>query len=78
MLPTVWDIERAKLDYLGDAASRVGRIDWRNAFVGVILSYILGAALPPESARSIFQTFVALLRGIAHFYGLPQLPLGTL
>jgi hypothetical protein len=68
----------AKLDYLVDAASRVGRIDWRNAFVGVALSYILGAAFPPESARSIFQTFVALLRTIGHFYGLPQLPLGTL
>ena len=67
----------AKLDYLIDAAGRLGRIDWRNAFVGVALSYIVMLALPPESARSIFQTFVTLLRAISHFYGLSQFPLGT-
>jgi hypothetical protein len=70
-------ILNAKLDYLVDAASRLGRIDWRNAFVGVALGYIVMLALPPESVRSIFQTFVALLGAIGHFYGFPQLPLGT-
>jgi hypothetical protein len=70
-------ILNAKVDYLIDAASRLGRIDWRNAFAGVILSYILTLALPPDSARAILQTFVTLLRAIGHFYGLPQFPVGT-
>jgi hypothetical protein len=59
-----------KLDYLVDASGRLGRKDWLNAFIGVALGYILGAALPPESARTIFQTF---LRAIGLLY--PELPL---
>jgi hypothetical protein len=63
----------AKLDYLVSAAGRLGRIDWRNAFAGAILSFILGATLPPESLRHIFWT---LLRAVGHLYGLPELPSG--
>lgn len=67
----------AKINYhLVEAAGRLGRTDWRGLFVGVIVSYILTAALPPESARSIFLTFMTLLRAIGHLYGqkLPELP----
>jgi hypothetical protein len=63
----------AKLDYLVKAAGRLGRIDWRNAFAGVILGFILSAALPPEAARDIL---LGLFRGIGHFIGLPELPPG--
>jgi hypothetical protein len=63
----------AKLDYLAKAAGRLGRIDWRNAFVGAIAGFILVAALPPESARALIFGF---LRVIGHFYGLPELPGG--
>jgi len=59
-----------KLDYLVDASGRLGRKDWLNAFIGATLGYILGAALPPESARIIFQTF---LRAIGLLY--PELPI---
>jgi hypothetical protein len=61
----------AKLDYLVKAAGRLGRIDWRNAFVGVISGYILAAALPPESVHDIL---LGLFRSISYFYGLPELP----
>jgi hypothetical protein len=67
-------ILNAKIDYLVGAAGRLGRIDWRNAFAGAILGFILTAAFPPESARSIFMTCLTLLRAIGHFYGLPELP----
>jgi hypothetical protein len=69
-------ILNAKIDYLVDAAGHLGRIDWRNAFVGAIVSYILTAGLPPESAHSIFVTFMTLLRAIGYFFGhgLPELP----
>jgi len=63
------EILNAKIDYLVDAAVRLGRIDWRNAFIGAILGYILFAALPPESARSLLTTFLTLLRSVGHFLG---------
>jgi hypothetical protein len=66
-------ILNAKIDYLVGAAGRLGRIDWRNVFAGVILGFILTAAFSPESARHIFLT---LLRAIGHLYGLPELPGG--
>jgi hypothetical protein len=59
-----------RLDYLVDASGRLGRKDWLNAFIGVALGYILVTALPPESARTIFQTF---LRAIGILY--PELPI---
>jgi hypothetical protein len=61
----------AKLDYLVKAAGRLGRIDWRNAFVGAIIGYVLTAAVPPELGHEIFQT---LLHAIGHLY--PALPSG--
>jgi len=64
---TEMEILKAKIDYLVDAAGRLGRIDWRNVFVGAIVGYILTAALPPESARPLFMTFMTLLRSVGHF-----------
>jgi hypothetical protein len=58
-----------KINYLIDAASRLGRTDWRGVFVGVIVSYILTVGIPPESARSIFLTSMTLLQAIGHLLG---------
>jgi hypothetical protein len=63
----------AKLDYLVDASRRLGRKDWFITFIGVIITFVLTAAIAPESARTIFQTF---LRAIGHLYGFPELPSG--
>lgn len=62
----------AKLDYLVEAARRVGRKDWLILFSGVIFSYILTALLPPEAAYDLFLMF---LRTIGHFHGFSDLPL---
>jgi hypothetical protein len=59
-----------KLDYLIDASTRLGRKDWLIVFIGAILSYVFGAAILPESAHTIFTTF---LRGIGLLYS--ELPL---
>jgi hypothetical protein len=59
-----------KLDYLIDASGRLGRKDWLNTFIGVILAFMLSAALAPESARTMFLTF---LRAIGLLY--PELPI---
>jgi hypothetical protein len=61
----------AKFDYIANAAGRLGRVDWRNAFVGAIFAYILSGALPPEFTRDMF--FHAI-RAAAQFYGLPGPP----
>ena len=59
-----------KLDYLVDASGRLGRKDWLNAFIGGTLAFMLSVALAPESARTMFLTF---LRAIGHLY--PELPI---
>jgi hypothetical protein len=59
-----------KVDYLAKASSRLGRKDWLIMSLGVIFPFVLSAALAPESARTIFTTF---LRGIGLLY--PELPL---
>ena len=61
----------AKLEYLVEAAGRLGRIDWRSVFAGVMITYIVEAALPQEAARDIL---LRLLRSIAPLFGLPELP----
>jgi hypothetical protein len=64
-----------RLDYLEEATGRLGRIDWRTAFVGAIVEFILVAALPPETARDIFLMGV---RTLGHLFGhpIPELPSG--
>ena len=56
----------AKIDQLIDAAGRLGRLDWREVFVGAMVGYVLTAALPPESARHIL---LALLGSVGHLFG---------
>lgn len=60
-----------RFDYLAAAAGRVGRKDWVLMVAGVLLGYVLTAALPPEAARDILGT---LLTSIGHI--LRQGPLG--
>jgi hypothetical protein len=55
-----------RFDYLAAAASRVGRKDWVLMAAGVLLGYVLTAALPPEAARDILGT---LLTSIGHILG---------
>ncbi len=63
----------AKIDYLIDAAGRLGRTDWRGMLVGVILTFFLASAFPPESVRKFLLT---ILRALGRLYGLPELPGG--
>jgi len=55
-----------RLDYVAAAASRVGRKDWLLMAAGMMLSYVLEAALPPDAARDILGT---LLTSIGHILG---------
>jgi hypothetical protein len=55
-----------RLDYLEGAASRLGRVDWRDVLVGTLVSAALTLALQPEPTRDVLFT---LLRGIGRFFG---------
>jgi hypothetical protein len=65
----------ARLDYLEEAAGRLGRIDWRNVVAGAMLTILVEAILPPDAVQGIF---VVLLKTLAHFFGhgMPELPSG--
>jgi len=56
--------------YLVEGSRRLGRKDWLNIFIGVIITFLLSTALPPDVARGIFST---CLRAIGLLY--PELPL---
>ena len=60
------------IDYLVNAARRLGRIDWLNVCAGTILGYVLTVSLPPDAARDLFIGFA---RAIGHLCGLPDLPM---
>ena len=55
-----------RLDFLAAAASRDGRKDWLLMAAGVVLSFVLGAAFPPETVRDILGT---ILISIEHILG---------
>lgn len=44
-----------KLDYVADKAKTLGRIDWKNLFIGTIVATTVQIALPPETARSLWM-----------------------
>ncbi len=70
-----YDAIEARLDQLEDASRRgVGRIDWRNQLVGVLLGLAIDAILPPEPVQ---QVVILVLRGLAQLFGghgVPELP----
>jgi len=44
-----------RLAYLGEASERLGRKDWLNVALSVVVNIILLAAVPPDTARSILE-----------------------
>jgi len=62
----------AKIEYLNDAADRLGRLDWRAAALGTMFTLAAEAMLPPEAARHIF---LMLFQPLGHLFGHPLLEL---
>jgi hypothetical protein len=55
----------AKIDYLVEAASRLGRVDWWNVVAGAMFAYAWEVAFPPDAAQ---RFLLSLLQSVAHFY----------
>jgi hypothetical protein len=62
-----------RLDYLADAASRLPRLDWRNALLGAFFATVVSGLLPGEVVRDVLSM---ALRALAPMFGheFPQLP----
>lgn len=63
----------SRLDYLGEAAKRTPRVDWRNLALGTLLGLVVQVVVPPEPIRDVL--FI-LFRGLADMFGseIPVLP----
>jgi hypothetical protein len=53
-----------KLDYVADKAKTLGKVDWKNLFVGTMIGFIVQAAIPPETAKSIWLILQEAFRKI--------------
>lgn|GEM_PF-2138242 len=53
--PEQFDLLSRKLDYIAQAAERLGRKDWLNLAIGTLTSLVVGAAINSDAARYIFQ-----------------------
>jgi hypothetical protein len=64
-----------KLDYLKEAADRVGKKDWRVLLYGAAFGLILNDTVPPHVVQGIITTMIT---GLGHIFGLggppPALP----
>lgn len=57
-----------KLDYLVDASSRLGRVDWLNASVGAVVGIVMNEVIASSVAQQILQGLVA---SVGHLFGHP-------
>jgi len=70
------EVLEGTLRYLEEASGSVGRLDWRNLLMGVFLTLMAEALLPPDAMRGILRD---LVHGLGHLYAqrmLPELPSG--
>ncbi len=57
----------ARLDYLAGAVDRLGKLDWREAFVGAMLGLVVQAVVPVEPIR---QVLFFVSHGLGHLFGM--------
>ncbi|HMH44820.1 MAG TPA: hypothetical protein VK557_15120 [Pyrinomonadaceae bacterium] len=58
------ELVEARLNYLIESSERVGRKDWINLLISVLVGIVINAALPPETTRELFRFVGTVLRQI--------------
>ena len=58
------ELVEARLNYLIESSERVGRKDWINLLISVLVGIVINAALPPETTRELFRFAGTVLRQI--------------
>ena len=49
------ELVESRLSYLVESSERVGRKDWLNLLISVLVGIVISAALPPEVTRELFR-----------------------
>lgn len=60
------ELVESRLNYLVGASNRVGRKDWINLLLSVLIGIVVAAAIPPETTREIFRFVGNVLSQILH------------
>jgi len=58
------ELVESRLNYLIESSERVGRKDWINLLISVLVGIVISAALPPETTRELFRFVGTVLRKI--------------
>jgi thioester reductase-like protein len=58
------ELVESRLNYLAEASERVGRKDWINLLLSVLIGIVVAAALPPETTREIFRFVGQVLHNV--------------
>ena len=58
------ELVESRLNYLVESSERVGRKDWINLLISVLIGIVINAALPPEATRELFRFVGTVLRQI--------------
>jgi len=58
------ELIESRLKYLANASERLGRKDWINLLISVLIGIVIAAALPPEATRELFRFAGTVLRQI--------------
>ncbi len=60
------DVVEPQLRYLVESADRLGKKDFKNMLLGLLMGLVVNAAAPPETVQSIFQFVGTTLKGLFH------------
>lgn len=58
------ELVESRLNYLIESSERLGKKDWLNLLLSVLVSIVINAALPPEATRELFRFVGTALRQI--------------
>ena len=58
------ELVESRLNYLVESSERVGRKDWINLLISVLVGIVINAVLPPEATRELFRFVGTVLRQI--------------
>lgn len=53
----------SKLDYLAELALNLNKVDWKNLFIGTLISLIIQLAIPPETSSQIWFVIKQVFSG---------------
>ncbi len=58
------ELVEGQINYLRESSERMGRKDWINVLISVLVGFILNATVTPDSARDIFRFVGTVLKDI--------------